>query len=123
MEKSVKQQFEDYIKIIEQKLDEFLPVKYPEEIWESMRYSVLAGGKRLRPMLCLETCRVLSGSYEQAIPAACAIEMLHTQSLIHDDLPCMDKRYAKKSPMQPDSMHLHMLLFKKLRKQSVMTKS
>lgn len=90
MEKSVKQQFEDYIKIIEQKLDEFLPVKYPEEIWESMRYSVLAGGKRLRPMLCLETCRVLSGSYEQAIPAACAIEMLHTQSLIHDDLPCMD---------------------------------
>lgn len=90
MEQSVKKQFEDYIKLIEQKLDEFLPVKYPQEIWESMRYSVLAGGKRLRPMLCLETCKVLSGSYEQAIPTACAIEMLHTQSLIHDDLPCMD---------------------------------
>lgn len=90
MQQSVKKQFEDYIKLIEQKLDEFLPVKYPEEIWESMRYSVLAGGKRLRPMLCLETCKVLSGSYEQAIPTACAIEMLHTQSLIHDDLPCMD---------------------------------
>ena len=90
MEQSVKQQFEAYIKLIEQKLDEFLPVKYPQEIWESMRYSVLAGGKRLRPMLCLETCRVLSDSYEQAIPTACAIEMLHTQSLIHDDLPCMD---------------------------------
>ena len=68
MEQSVKKQFEDYIKLIEQKLDEFLPVKYPQEIWESMRYSVLAGGKRLRPMLCLETCKVLSDSYEQAIP-------------------------------------------------------
>lgn len=90
MKQPVKQQLDDYIKLIEQKLDEFLPVKYPEEIWESMRYSVLAGGKRLRPILCLETCRVLSGTYEQAIPAACAIEMLHTQSLIHDDLPCMD---------------------------------
>lgn len=90
MEQAVKQQFENYIKLIEQKLDEFLPVKYPQEIWESMRYSLLAGGKRLRPILCLETCKVLCGSYEQAIPTACAIEMLHTQSLIHDDLPCMD---------------------------------
>lgn len=90
MEQAVKQQFENYIKLIEQKLDEFLPVKYPQEIWESMRYSLLAGGKRLRPILCLETCKVLCGSYEHAIPTACAIEMLHTQSLIHDDLPCMD---------------------------------
>lgn len=90
MQQTAKQQCENYIKLIEQKLDEFLPVKYPQEIWESMRYSLLAGGKRLRPMLCLETCKVLSGSYEQAIPTACAIEMLHTQSLIHDDLPCMD---------------------------------
>lgn len=90
MEQAVKQQFENYIKLIELKLDEFLPVKYPQEIWESMRYSLLAGGKRLRPILCLETCKVLCGSYEQAIPTACAIEMLHTQSLIHDDLPCMD---------------------------------
>lgn len=90
MEQSVKQQFENYIKLIELKLDEFLPVKYPQEIWESMRYSLLAGGKRLRPILCLETCKVLCGSYEHAIPTACAIEMLHTQSLIHDDLPCMD---------------------------------
>ena len=90
MEQAVKQQFENYIKLIELKLDEFLPVKYPQEIWESMRYSLLAGGKRLRPILCLETCKVLCGSYEHAIPTACAIEMLHTQSLIHDDLPCMD---------------------------------
>lgn len=81
---------EEYKKLIEKKLDEFIPVKYPEKIWESMRYSVLAGGKRLRPIMTLEACRVLSGTYEQALPAACAIEMLHSQSLIHDDLPCMD---------------------------------
>ncbi len=90
MDDKVKQQLNDYKKLIEQKLDEFIPVKYPEKIWESMRYSVLAGGKRLRPILTLETCKILSGSYEQAIPTACAIEMLHSQSLIHDDLPCMD---------------------------------
>ena len=90
MQEKTKIVFEDYKKIIEQKLDEYLPVKYPEEIWESMRYSVLAGGKRLRPVLCLETCKVLSGDYTRAIPTACAIEMLHSQSLIHDDLPCMD---------------------------------
>ena len=90
MNAETKKQFEEYKKLIEQKLDEFLPVQYPEEIWESMRYSVLAGGKRLRPLMALETCRVLSGCFEQAIPTACAIEMLHSQSLIHDDLPCMD---------------------------------
>ena len=53
MEQNVKQQLEDYKKLIEQKLDEYIPVEYPEKIWESMRYSVLAGGKRLRPILCL----------------------------------------------------------------------
>ena len=90
MKADVRKQFDEYKKLIEQKLDEFLPIEYPEEIWESMRYSVLAGGKRLRPLMALEICRVLSGSYEQALPTACAIEMLHSQSLIHDDLPCMD---------------------------------
>ena len=57
---------------------------------ESMRYSLLAGGKRIRPMLVLEFCRICGGDIEKALPAACAIEMLHTYSLIHDDLPCMD---------------------------------
>lgn len=57
---------------------------------EAMRYSLLAGGKRIRPMLVLEFCRVAGGNIESAIPVACAIEMLHTYSLIHDDLPCMD---------------------------------
>lgn len=81
---------QEYIKLIDEKLDEYLEVIYPQEIFESMRYSVLAGGKRLRPVLCLEACRVLGGKIEDAIPTACAIEMLHAQSLIHDDLPCMD---------------------------------
>ncbi len=90
MDEQIKQKMNEYIKLVEENLDRFIPVEYPEKIWESMRYSVLAGGKRLRPILTLETCRVLSGSYEQAVAAACAIEMLHSQSLIHDDLPCMD---------------------------------
>lgn len=57
---------------------------------DAMRYSLLAGGKRIRPILALEFCRMLGGDVEAALPAACAIEMIHTYSLIHDDLPCMD---------------------------------
>jgi len=57
---------------------------------EAMRYSLLAGGKRIRPILVLEFCRICGGEWEQALPLACAVEMLHTYSLIHDDLPCMD---------------------------------
>ena len=57
---------------------------------ESMDYSLTAGGKRLRPALVLEFCRVCGGEVRSALPVACAVEMLHTYSLIHDDLPCMD---------------------------------
>ena len=57
---------------------------------EAMRYSLLAGGKRIRPMLVLEFCRISGGDVEKAMPVALGIEMLHTYSLIHDDLPCMD---------------------------------
>ncbi len=57
---------------------------------EAMRYSVENGGKRIRPMLTLEFCRMCGGSVEAALPLACAIEFIHTYSLIHDDLPCMD---------------------------------
>ncbi len=57
---------------------------------DAMRYSLLAGGKRIRPTLVLEFCRIAGGDVELAMPVACAIEMLHTYSLIHDDLPCMD---------------------------------
>ena len=81
---------EKYIKLVDKKLDEYLHVQYPEEIFESMRYTVLLPGKRLRPVLCLESCRIFGGDIEAALPTACAIEMLHAQSLIHDDLPCMD---------------------------------
>lgn len=80
----------DYIKLIDKKLDQFLKVEMPEDIFKAMRYSVLAEGKRLRPVMCLEACKAFGGNIEDALPTACAIEMLHAQSLIHDDLPCMD---------------------------------
>ncbi len=60
------------------------------KIYEAMSYSVFAGGKRLRPVLLLESCAVCGGSEEEAMPFACAMEMIHTYSLIHDDLPAMD---------------------------------
>ena len=79
-----------YIDLVNENLDKFMEVVYPEDIFKSMRYTVLLPGKRLRPVMCLETCRMFGGNIEEAIPAACAIEMLHSQTLIHDDLPCMD---------------------------------
>ncbi|HEY9618026.1 MAG TPA: farnesyl diphosphate synthase [Microcoleaceae cyanobacterium] len=75
---------------VEAALDRSLPVVYPEKIYEAMRYSLMAGGKRLRPILCLATCELLGGAIEMAMPTACALEMIHTMSLIHDDLPAMD---------------------------------
>ncbi|MBE3603098.1 polyprenyl synthetase family protein [bacterium] len=57
---------------------------------EAMRYSLLAGGKRLRPILALAACEAVGGALDAALPYACAMEMIHTYSLIHDDLPCMD---------------------------------
>lgn len=69
---------------------------YPEntgtaaKLYEAMKYSLLSGGKRVRATLVLETCRMLGGNAEAALPFACAVEMIHTYSLIHDDLPCMD---------------------------------
>ena len=78
------------IELVNKKLDEYLEITYPETIFNSMKYSLMLPGKRLRPVMCLETVRMLGGDIEQALPTACAIEMLHVQSLIHDDLPCMD---------------------------------
>jgi len=60
------------------------------ELKESILYSLNAGGKRLRPILCLASCEAVGADSARAIPVACAIEMIHTYSLIHDDLPCMD---------------------------------
>jgi geranylgeranyl diphosphate synthase, type II len=76
--------------LVEAALDQAIPVVYPEKIYNSMRYSLMAGGKRLRPILCLATCELTGGTIEMAIPTACALEMIHTMSLIHDDLPAMD---------------------------------
>ncbi|AFZ44741.1 farnesyl-diphosphate synthase [Halothece sp. PCC 7418] len=76
--------------IVEKALDQSLRVGEPPQIYEAMRYSLLAGGKRLRPILCLATCELVGGSIEMAMPTACALEMIHTMSLIHDDLPAMD---------------------------------
>lgn len=76
--------------LCEEALEQAVPMLYPEKIYEAMRYSLLAGGKRLRPILCLATCEMTGGSIEMAIPTACALEMIHTMSLIHDDLPAMD---------------------------------
>ncbi|MFN4066592.1 MAG: geranylgeranyl diphosphate synthase CrtE [Thermosynechococcus sp.] len=76
--------------LVEQALEAAIPVAYPEKIYEAMRYSLMAGGKRLRPILCLATCELMGGTVEMAMPTACALEMIHTMSLIHDDLPAMD---------------------------------
>lgn len=77
---------------IDQALDKYLPPagSYPPVIHEAMRYSVFAGGKRLRPALVLAGAEAVGGDPEAVLPAACAIELLHTYSLIHDDLPAMD---------------------------------
>lgn len=80
----------DYIDLVNKTIDELMPINYPHKIFKAMKYTVTLPGKRLRPVMCLETCRMFGGNYEDALPTACAIEMLHAQTLIHDDLPCMD---------------------------------
>ncbi len=75
---------------VEAALDAAIPPAYPDTIYAAMRYSLLAGGKRLRPILCLASCEAIGGSIDLAMPTACALEMIHTMSLIHDDLPAMD---------------------------------
>ena len=59
-------------------------------LYEAMRYSALSGGKRIRPFLVIEFCRLFGGDVKAALPFACAIECVHASSLIHDDMPCMD---------------------------------
>ena len=75
---------------VEQALEASLGPEQPESLREAMRYSLLAGGKRLRPILCLAACELAGGQSDQAMPTAVALEMVHTMSLIHDDLPAMD---------------------------------
>lgn len=82
----------DYVSLTEQSIYDFLPNKNCREkkLIESMQYSLEAGGKRVRPVLVFEFNALCSGSTQSAVPFACAVEMIHTYSLIHDDLPCMD---------------------------------
>lgn len=83
---------EDYVQVIEMSLEKYMPKEdlLQKNLFSAMRYSLLAGGKRIRPVLLLEFCGLCGGDQEAALPFACAIEMVHTYSLIHDDLPCMD---------------------------------
>ena len=81
------------VEAVEPELDALYPKEGGDtaaELYEAIRYSLLSGGKRVRATLVIETCRALGGSVEAALPFASAVEMIHTYSLIHDDLPCMD---------------------------------
>ncbi len=82
----------DYNVLINEALLKYLPVAEDgqREVVSAMKYSILNGGKRIRPVLVLEFCRVCGGEIKDALPFACAVEYVHTYSLIHDDLPCMD---------------------------------
>ncbi|SNX55371.1 polyprenyl synthetase family protein [Thermoanaerobacterium sp. RBIITD] len=87
--------FEDVLKekieYVNEGLKKYLDTdEKPEVLYDAMRYSVFAGGKRIRPILCLSACELMGGNREDALPIACAIEFIHTYSLIHDDLPAMD---------------------------------
>ena len=89
-------QIEEYINkkraVVEKRLEKYFRTgnKNKSILKESIRYSLLANGKRLRPVLCLASCETFNGNLSQAMPIACSIEMIHTYSLIHDDLPSMD---------------------------------
>jgi geranylgeranyl diphosphate synthase type II len=82
----------DRCRLVDEALDRYLPKAKtrPATIHEAMRYSLFAGGKRLRPILCLAAAEACGGTVETALPPAAAVECLHTYTLVHDDLPCMD---------------------------------
>src|SRR5947209_12994722 len=84
--------FEEDRLTVDAALGRLLPAETapPSSIHTAMRYSVFAGGKRIRPILCLETARIFAGDVKPALHPACAIEFIHTYSLIHDDLPALD---------------------------------
>jgi len=88
--------FDSYLsdrkKRVDKALREYIPPEhtYPTIIFQAVRYSLFAGGKRLRPILCMAAAEALGGNAEDALPVACALEMIHTYSLIHDDLPALD---------------------------------
>ncbi len=88
----IKQYIKEYGELVDNKLKMAMPTEtdFPDSLHKSMRYSTFAGGKRVRPILLLAACEAVGGDISAALPAACAMEMIHTYSLIHDDLPAMD---------------------------------
>ena len=90
--KSLQGFFQTQTSRVERALDSFLPKPSQNlaQIHEAMRYSVLNGGKRIRPLLCLAVCEMLGGNEKEAMIPACAVELIHCYSLVHDDLPCLD---------------------------------
>ena len=94
-----REQYQRYVAMVEETIEQILPqtdkdcpdgMQIPKHLCEAMRYSLLAGGKRVRPVLLLATCEMLGGDAEQARVPAAALDMIHTYSVIHDDLPGMD---------------------------------
>ena len=88
----LKAYLQDRQKIVEEALQHYLPGEdnIPADIYKAVSYSVFNGGKRIRPILCLAAAEAVGGDLGQAIPVACALELIHSYSLIHDDLPAMD---------------------------------
>src|SRR6201997_634249 len=84
--------FEEDRRLVDAELERLLPAENerPSLIHQAMRYSVFAGGKRVRPILCIESFRIFSSDVGAVLPVACALEFIHTYSLIHDDLPALD---------------------------------
>ncbi len=89
---------DDYLVLINDNLGRYLPGKdiLQKSVIDAMEYSLVAGGKRIRPVLTLAFCEACGGYVENALPFACAVEMVHTYSLIHDDLPCMDNDFLRR---------------------------
>ena len=92
MREELKRRLQENAALVDSALAEYLQTPDPDLdlLYESMRYSALSGGKRIRPFLTLEFCRMFGGEMQAALPFACAIECVHASSLIHDDMPCMD---------------------------------
>ncbi len=92
MSNDLTDELKKFQKWVDKTIEKYLPAPetYAYQVQKAMKYSLLAGGKRIRPILCLWACRTVGGRMTRALPAACALEYIHTYSLIHDDLPALD---------------------------------
>jgi geranylgeranyl diphosphate synthase type II len=107
---NVKTRIDSLRKKVDRSLDRWLPSEKnrPVSLHRAMRYSIFSGGKRLRPVLTLAAAEACGGKPALALPAACAVECVHTYSLVHDDLPCMDDddlRRGRPTSYIPAAMH------------------